>query len=562
MGKGTIISGGTDGQYQVQKNYNRTAYDAELSKLTSQILAYTIKITETEDEKTKAVLKISKLSFEKRKQYLENNMPADETISAWCADLTEDLTGIVGTVEIPGETAFIQIQPGYESNAVYNIPRDGQLLPLVVATPAQAFYNLATMPGWQKWKPLFRYGTITAIDGDTASVAVEGITSSQQSLVINQTDSLSDVAIEYMNCNGGAFEIDDEVLLKFEGQAWDSPVIVGFKDNPKACDTRVVLFTNRNSSGRLYYLHDLNKDVEYDIYDDGTLISQPFYSSNLSSILSENGLSHLSVSTIFGEAGTYDAEKTSETDWPWPGYGWNTPGITSPAYEGILNDLSGNGSISGTFERSYVGQDLGPNPGVWTNKLVILSINEKTITNKVKFVSAHEHTELICEIANRIQYTKTLYDSKPEKSQYDINDWGVMDLPRKISLSYNGFDSLYTFEYVYDTTWDDFLFFNTSVYVGMNCGIEDFIYDQYLKDGYHDKINTQIKHNEELRISGYLDRLESEYYEDSVVGSLFVCDFCYTLPDENGDLYQGCVTTDFLKFIFGDIDAFGYSFLG
>ena len=188
-----------------------------------------------------SIAQISWTSAAKRKQFLEANMPADETISAWCADLTEDLTGEIGTVEIPGETAYIQIQPGYESNAVYNIPRDGQLLPTVIASAAQSFYNLAMMPGWQKWKPLFRYGTITAIDGDTASVAVEGITSSQQSLVINQTDSLSDVAIEYMNCNGGAFEVDDEVLLKFEGQAWDSPVVVGFKDNPKPCTSFIYI---------------------------------------------------------------------------------------------------------------------------------------------------------------------------------------------------------------------------------------------------------------------------------------------------------------------------------
>ena len=37
MGKGTIISGGTDGQYQVQKNYNRTAYEAELARLANKI---------------------------------------------------------------------------------------------------------------------------------------------------------------------------------------------------------------------------------------------------------------------------------------------------------------------------------------------------------------------------------------------------------------------------------------------------------------------------------------------------------------------------------------------
>jgi len=51
MGKGSIISGGTDGQYQVQKNYDRTAYDAELAKLITQIaeLAAELLILETEN---------------------------------------------------------------------------------------------------------------------------------------------------------------------------------------------------------------------------------------------------------------------------------------------------------------------------------------------------------------------------------------------------------------------------------------------------------------------------------------------------------------------------------
>lgn len=188
-----------------------------------------------------SIKKIQKMSFEKRQQYLENNMPVDETISAWCADLTENLTGEIGTIEVPGESQYIQIQPGFESNATYDQARDGQLLPTVVATPAQAFYNLAMMPGWQKWKPLFRYATITSIDGDTASIDFENISSSQQNLNINQTTNAKDVKIEYMNCNGSAFEVSDSVLVKFTDQNFESPVIVGFKDNPKTCSIAYLL---------------------------------------------------------------------------------------------------------------------------------------------------------------------------------------------------------------------------------------------------------------------------------------------------------------------------------
>lgn len=267
MGKGTIISGGTDGQYQLQINYDRAAYTAELAKLTTQISEWTTKISDknaeiiileneytalvageflpevlaakknkiSTAEKEKASLSIYKLSFEKRKQYLEENMPSDETVSVWCADFTEDLTGTVGTVEVPGESTNIQIQPGYEGNAEYSGARDGVLTPIVVQTAAQAFYNLAMLPGWQKWKPLFRYATITAISGDTASISLDNILSSQQALKINQTDTLTGVTIDYMDCNGSAFSVGDEVLVKFIGQSWESPVIVGFKEEPKAC---------------------------------------------------------------------------------------------------------------------------------------------------------------------------------------------------------------------------------------------------------------------------------------------------------------------------------------
>jgi len=162
-------------------------------------------------------------------------IPESETITAWCADLTEDLTGDVGLIEVPGESVAFNIQPGYEDNAEYDPARDGQLTPTMAMSSAAAFYNLAMLPGWQKWKPTFRYGTITAISGDTADVSLESATSTQQSLGVNQAASLNDVPVQYMNCHGAAFEVGDDVLVKFNGQDWSSPVVVGFRDHPRAC---------------------------------------------------------------------------------------------------------------------------------------------------------------------------------------------------------------------------------------------------------------------------------------------------------------------------------------
>ncbi len=78
--------------------------------------------------------------------WLAGKMPLDETVEAWCADLTTDLTGEVGTVEIPGErsnpAATVHIRPGYDDRAAYTAAE--QFAPLLTAkTHAQAETLLA-----------------------------------------------------------------------------------------------------------------------------------------------------------------------------------------------------------------------------------------------------------------------------------------------------------------------------------------------------------------------------------------------------------------------------------
>jgi hypothetical protein len=247
MGKGTIISGGTDGQYQVSVVYNTDRAQAEKAANLAKIANLEIQIAEETDDQKLNILKLQKLSLEKRNEILDN-IPESETISAWCADLTEDLTGDVGLIEVPGEAVAFNIQPGHEDNAVYDSARDGQLFPTMAMTPAAAFYNLAMLPGWQKWKPTYRYGTITAISGDTADVTLDAATSTQQNLGVNQESTLTGVPVEYMSCNGAAFEVGDEVLVKFTSQDWGSPVVVGFKDNPVACEIPFYIRVKFNGS--------------------------------------------------------------------------------------------------------------------------------------------------------------------------------------------------------------------------------------------------------------------------------------------------------------------------
>jgi hypothetical protein len=95
------------------------------------------------------------------------------------------------------------------------------------------------------WQPLFRYGTITAIsDEGLASVTLDSdMKSSAQGLDINQENTLSGVAFEYMDCDDGAFTEGDEVLIMFENQQFENPKIIGFKEEPKECCEFVELFS-------------------------------------------------------------------------------------------------------------------------------------------------------------------------------------------------------------------------------------------------------------------------------------------------------------------------------
>lgn len=242
MGKGTIINHIGDGQYNVATVYDRDAITTSINALTAKQTALDILILNETDELKKRLLLLQRLSVHKRIEYLSdaNHVPEDKNIIAWCADLTEDLTGDVGLVEIGREQANgVNIQPGYSANAVYNATRDGQLIPLLAQTPAATFYNLAMLPGAQKWLPTYLYGEITYIDYDlhTCSLNLDLISSSQQSLDIlpEGVFAYNDVPIRYMNCDSIAFAIGDEVLVSFEDYLVANIKVIGFKHDPKPC---------------------------------------------------------------------------------------------------------------------------------------------------------------------------------------------------------------------------------------------------------------------------------------------------------------------------------------
>lgn len=201
MGKGQIISGGTGGLYNVKLIYAYRARvekkiadaQAQITALQTRESALTAQINAETDPKKQDLLilersavKLEITSREKLIGYYQDGMPADPTVPAYCMDLTEDLTGYVGTAEIPGEKVTVVIRPGYDGRATYLASRDGQLMPPIAGEPNQVLFNWMLLPGWQRHKPIYRIGRIVAgsidRDANTCSVCLDSAYSSQQHL--------------------------------------------------------------------------------------------------------------------------------------------------------------------------------------------------------------------------------------------------------------------------------------------------------------------------------------------------------------------------------------------
>jgi len=285
MGKATITGGGANGLYNISIKYDNARAKARLDAINSQLdtlsntsipdalavknaakaqhdtaLGYlndylnsvtpeqfdpaisgqlTVQAMKTKsvyDEANKAYKKLvlQETALQKEKTKLQN-APEDEAAQAWCADFTENLTGDVGVIDVGYEDKDIRIiRPHAIEGAGYNAASDGIISSFFNHTAHQLYTNRAYLPAMAKWKPRYRTGSITSLTGDTCTVSLDPYKSSQQTLDINQSTSLTDVPIEYMTCNGAAFEVGDSVVVDFSLD-WATPKVVGFVSNPREC---------------------------------------------------------------------------------------------------------------------------------------------------------------------------------------------------------------------------------------------------------------------------------------------------------------------------------------
>ncbi len=301
MGRAKIASGGADGLYTVTVDYGKAERDARAARLTAAIAALNPVIAQaqaayaaaeqekvdaqaaadaainvwaaaqqanpaqdhqalakTAQEAVEAVVRAEgrlaplRMALEEslaRQAGLQLELNAlmaaqvEATLAGvWCVDLTEAAAvgADVGTVEVPGEPQSVLLVPGCAAPG----PADGALAARELMSPEQVFFNAAILPGWQKFYPTYRKGTLTAVDveADTATVELDAAVSSAQNLPVNQSGVLTDVPVVYMTCNAAVFEPGDRVVVQFLGQNWDAPRVIGFAQWPKACEKFELLY--------------------------------------------------------------------------------------------------------------------------------------------------------------------------------------------------------------------------------------------------------------------------------------------------------------------------------
>ena len=182
-------------------------------------------------------------SLQQRDALLAAEPPA--VVEAWCADYSTRLPigAEVATIEVPGEPVEVLIYPQAQGEGMHHPPRDGIVSMRAWQAPEQAYLNAALLPGWQRHMPTYRFGFLFNLRREQNLCDVqllEHSRSSAQNLPIDPGPPINrqifyNVPITYMQCHGEAFEEGDDVVLRFLGQDWSRPVVIGFRRFPRRC---------------------------------------------------------------------------------------------------------------------------------------------------------------------------------------------------------------------------------------------------------------------------------------------------------------------------------------
>lgn len=247
MGKATINSHLGDGEYSITTVFDKAAAQAQKAKLEAILANVDERLAEDpgpeiEEER---ILLIRKTALEQEIARISEASELARTQAAWCADLVEDLSGTVGTIEIDTDARDgLMVQPGYAGNAAYDAERDAIEVPFRTLPVPDAILNFALMPAIQKWRPTYRYGTISNVNqgASTCDLALANANSRIRGININETTYFSGVPIEYMTCDGAPFANGDDVVAQFDPYDVEGSIkVIGFKSEPKPCESRHIL---------------------------------------------------------------------------------------------------------------------------------------------------------------------------------------------------------------------------------------------------------------------------------------------------------------------------------
>lgn len=186
-------------------------------------------------------------------------------VDAFCCTYTVDMAvgQEVSTLEIPGfydpagVARYVEIN-GLDTLIVerhINIgpfggsyAASGKLRPTATLQPAMVFYDCALEPGHLRWKPLWRYGTITAVYSaanrcdltlDAAEARLLPGELDAFSLVPSESVTLTGVPIYYPFCHAVAFDVGADVVVEYEDQDRTKPRVIGFRRSPVSCEGRL-----------------------------------------------------------------------------------------------------------------------------------------------------------------------------------------------------------------------------------------------------------------------------------------------------------------------------------
>ena len=239
-------------------------------ELSAAAAAYAVRVRKVQAA-TQAIeqLKAERMALDSRIAVIDAVLEQDANqpaIDVWCASYSEDLSGTVATMEVPGDWRGDEKPPrtvvlyegedrqktvAYEERSFNISPvgassvATGDLVYAEGMSDASVAYNLAMEPGHLKWKPLWRYGTLTAdAENDLCSLTLLSPNPARRiaeydsaNFPLDGVVTLTGVPIYYPPCHGSVFKTGDEVLILFEGQDRDHPKVIGFRREPKKCRT-------------------------------------------------------------------------------------------------------------------------------------------------------------------------------------------------------------------------------------------------------------------------------------------------------------------------------------